>query len=305
MAASPDVSRRSRVIHQVLLIVLTVSPVMHGQPPGSALPNRDTFVAEVRARLRTDDELQSRYTYLEQRQRIRFSKLGKVHLGETRLFEVYPSREPGQTYRRLIAAGGVPLDPDLLRARDEARQKFLVDQAAIRARETPTERLRRERKEAEARQEQQDLVDDAFRVYRIDLIGKETIDGHLSVVASLEPRSDVSTRSKAGEYFSKFRGRAWVSENDYQVIKVEMEAIENVLVGWGIVGRIHRGSRMTFERRKINDEVWLPARVMFEVAGRSLLVRKFSLRAVTEFSEYRKFDVATAETFEVTTARPD
>jgi hypothetical protein len=76
--------------------------------------------------------------------------------------------------------------------------------------------------------------------------------------------------------------------------------VENLLVGWGLLGRVHKGSRMLVERRKINDEVWLPARVTFEVVGRSLLVRKFSVRAVTEFSEYRKFDVATSETFKVT-----
>jgi hypothetical protein len=288
------------VIHLILIVMLTASPIVHGEPPAASLPDHEAFVAEVRARLRTDEELQSKYTYLEKRQQVRISKLGKVQLGETRLFEVYPSREPGQTYRRLLAVGGVPLNPDVLRARDEARQKFLVDQTAIRARETPRERLRRERKEAEARQEQQDMVDDVFRVYEIDLVGQETIDGHLAVVASLEPRPGVSTRSDAGKYFSKFRGRAWVSEDDYQVIKVEMEAVENVLVGWGILGRVHRGSRMTFERRKINDEVWLPARVTFELVGRSLLVRKFSLSAVTEFSEYRRFDVATSETFKVT-----
>ena len=283
-----------------LIVVLMASALVRGQSPNSSLPDRDAFVADVRTRLRTDEELQSRYTYLEKRQQIRVSKLGKVQLGQTRLFQVYPSPEPGQTYRRLMAVDGVPLNPEVLKARDEARQKFLTDEAAIRARETPRERERRELKQAEARKEQQDTIDDVFRVYEIGLVGRETIDGHQSVVASLEPRQHVSTRSEAGQYFSKFRGRAWVSEHDYQVIKVEMEAVENVLVGWGILGRVHKGSRMIFERRKVNDEVWLPARVTFEVLGRSLLVRKFSVRAITEFSEYRKFEVATSETFKVT-----
>lgn len=284
-----------------LIVALTASAVLDGQTPTSSVPNRDAFIAEVRARLRTDEELQTRYTYLEKRQQIRVSKLGKVQLGQTRLFQVYPSPEPGQTYRRLMSVDGVPLDPDVLKARDEARRKFLEDEAAARAQETPRERERRERKLAEARKEQQDTVDDVFRVYEIDLVGRETIDGHQAVVGSLEPRQNVSTRSSAGKYFSKFRGRAWVSEHDYQVMKVEMEAVENLLVGWGILGRVHKGSRMIVERRKVNDEVWLPARVTFEVIGRAVLVRKFSVRAVTEFSDYKKFEVATSETFKATT----
>ena len=283
-----------------LIVVLAASALVRGQAPTSPVSSRDGFIAEVRARLRTDEDLQSRYTYLEKRQQIRVSKLGKVQLGQTRLFQVYPSSEPGQTYRRLMAVDGVPLNPDTLKARDEARQKFLADEAATRAREAPSERSRRERKQADARREQQNTVDDVFRVYEIGLVGRETIDGHQSVVASLEPRQNVSTRSEVGKYFSKFRGRAWVSEDDYQVIKVEMEAVENVLLGWGILGRVHKGSRMVVERRKVNDEVWLPARLTFEVLGRSLLVRKFSVRAVTEFSDYKKFEVATSETFKVT-----
>ncbi|HEY7442944.1 MAG TPA: hypothetical protein VH701_11035 [Vicinamibacterales bacterium] len=299
------VSHRRRSIRLVLCVIalqmmLSSSADVRGQSPPSSLPDRNTFIAEVRSRLRTDEELQSRYTYLEKRQQIRVSKLGKVQLGQTRLFEVYPSPEPSQTYRRLLAVDGVPLNPDVLKARDEARQKFLTDQAASRAQETPRDRARRERKEAEARQEQQNTIDDVFRAYEIELVGRESIDGHQSVVAALEPRSGVSTRSDIGKYFPKFRGRAWVSEHDYQVVKVEMEAVENILLGWGILGRVHKGSRMVVERRKINDEVWLPARLTFEVVGRALLVRKFSVRAVTEFSEYKRFDVATSETFKVT-----
>jgi hypothetical protein len=283
-----------------LIVALTASALVRAQTPAPAVPDRDAFIAEVRSRLRTDEELQGKYTYLEKRQQIKVSKLGKVQLGQTRLFQVYPSPDPGRTYRRLMAVDGVPLDPAALKARDEARKKSLEDEAAARARETSRERERRESKEAEARKERQETVDDVFRVYEIAFLGRETVDGYQSVVASLEPRPNVATRSEVGKYFSKFRGRAWVSEHDYQVVKVEMEAVENLNVGWGILGRVHKGSRMIVERRKVNDEVWLPARVTFEVLGRSVLVRKFSVRAVTEFSDYKKFEVATSETFKVT-----
>lgn len=289
------------VVHVLTLIVaLTASALVRAQTPAPAVPDRDAFIAEVRSRLRTDEDLQGKYTYLEKRQQIKVSKLGKVQLGQTRLFQVYPSPDPGRTYRRLMAVDGVPLDPAALKARDEARKKSLEDEAAARARETSRERERRESKEAEARKERQETVDDVFRVYDIAFLGRETVDGYQSVVASLEPRPNVATRSEVGKYFSKFRGRAWVSEHDYQVVKVEMEAVENLNVGWGILGRVHKGSRMIVERRKVNDEVWLPARVTFEVLGRSVLVRKFSVRAVTEFSDYKKFEVATSETFKVT-----
>lgn len=265
-------------------------------PPGT-LPDRDTFIAEVRARLRTDEELQNQYTYVEKRQRIRISKLGQVELGDTRLFEVYPGSGPGQRYRRLIAVNDVPLDAGVLQQRDAARQKYLVDRAEILAQETLAERGSRERKQAEDRQRQQDIVDDVFRIFEIRLIGEDTIDGQRVIAASLTPRAGVAARSRVGKYFPKFQGTAWVSADDYQVIKADLEASSDVLVGLGLVGRVHKGSRFTFERKRTHD-VWLPARVEIELIGRTLLVRKFSVRAVTEFSDYRKFAVTTAETFD-------
>lgn len=291
----------------VFLALLTVPAGRQVIPAGAAsepLPDRDAFIAEVRARLRTDEELQSQYTYLEKRQRIRIGKLGQVQLGDTRLFEVYPGSEPSQTYRRLIAVNDVPLDAGVLQQRDAARQKFLVDRAEILAHETPTERASRERKQAEVRQRQREIVDDVFRVFDIRLVGEDTIDGRRVIAVSLTPRAGVATRSKPGKYFPKFHGDAWVSADDYQVVKAELEASSDVLLGLGLVGRVHKGSRFTFERKKINDEVWLPGRVVIELAGRTLLVRKFSVQAVTEFADYRKFAVATAEAYSAAEPQP-
>ena len=64
--------------------------------------------------------------------------------------------------------------------------------------------------------------------------------------------------------------------------------------GWGIVGRLHSGTVAEFERRKINGEVWLPARVEIKGTGRALL-RRFRIDSVTVYSDYKKFNVSTDE----------
>ena len=45
-------------------------------------------------------------------------------------------------------------------------------------------------------------------------------------------------------------------------------------------------------------EVWLPAEVRFNGSGRAL-VRKFTLESVVQFSDYRKFSVATDTAFKL------
>lgn len=267
--------------------------------PGTPLPDRDRFIGEVRRHLQSDEDLQSQYTYLERRQDVRVSKLGKIRIGDIRLFEVYPSNGGGGTYRRLIAVNGVPLPAQELERRDAERRRHLEERALSREHETPDQRRKREQREADNRRRRQERIEDVFRAYDIELVGRDIIDGESMIVVSLEPRPGAQTRSDRGKYLKKLRGRAWVAERDAQVVKVEVEAIDDLLIGWGIAGRVHEGSRLTFERRKVNDEVWLPFREQIEVSGRALVFRKFRVELVTEYSEYRKFEVATRETYAV------
>jgi hypothetical protein len=86
----------------------------------------------------------------------------------------------------------------------------------------------------------------------------------------------------------KVRARVWVSEADYQVVKVEAVVIEDITIGLGLIGRLHKGSKAVIERRKINDEVWLPGRELLTASGRTLLFRTFHVNTVTEYSDYRR-----------------
>jgi hypothetical protein len=44
--------------------------------------------------------------------------------------------------------------------------------------------------------------------------------------------------------------------------------------------------------------VWLPVEMKFEASGRTLLFRKFQIFTVTSYSDYKKFNVDTAVTFD-------
>jgi hypothetical protein len=60
---------------------------------------------------------------------------------------------------------------------------------------------------------------------------------------------------------------------------------------------VHQGTVATYERRKVNNEVWLPAKVTWTASGRLLLLRRLRLRGISEFSGYRKFTVDTSTTY--------
>ena len=163
--------------------------------------------------------------------------------------------------------------------------------------ETPEQRNERLRDEAEDHRKEQATIDEAFALYTITMIGRETVQSHETVVATLVPKPNFKPRTDAGQFLKKFKATAWVSESDYQLVRLEAEAIDDVTIGWGLVGRIHEGARAVFERTKINGEVWLPSRTTFTGSGRALLFRTFEVNSVTTYSDYKKFSVKTDEAF--------
>jgi hypothetical protein len=100
-----------------------------------------------------------------------------------------------------------------------------------------------------------------------------------------------------------FKARAWISEADYELVRVEIEAIDDLSFGLGMLARVHKGTVASYQRKKVNDEVWLPAKVTWTASARVMLLRRLRLRGVSEFSNYRKFTVDTSTTY--TSPRPE
>jgi hypothetical protein len=269
-------------------------------PPGDEpLPDLKTVLDKVRAGIRLDREIQGQYTYLEKRRDLKVSRLGKVQMGPQRTFEVYPSSKPGRTYKRLIEVDGKPLDRAELDRRDEEHRQHVLSMIEAEKNEQPADREKRLKKEAEDTRKQHEIVDDGFAVYEAKLVGREMLDGHRMLVATLTPRPNAKTRSDEGNWMKKFKGRAWVAEDDYQIAKIEMEAIDDITLGLGLVGRVHEGSRFTFKRTKVNGEAWLPVEATFEASGRTLIFRSFKVSTTTTFSDYKKFNVDTTTTYDL------
>jgi hypothetical protein len=94
---------------------------------------------------------------------------------------------------------------------------------------------------------------------------------------------------------TRVKGRAWISEDDYQIARVSIDVIKDFSVGW-FIGKLYAGTTASYERRKVNNEIWLPWRLGIKATGRAL-IRKFHIDTITEYSDYRKFSVQTDTEF--------
>ena len=93
------------------------------------------------------------------------------------------------------------------------------------------------------------------------MIRRESINGHATIMATLDPKQGAQPQTDDGKLMRNFKARAWVSESDYELVRIEIEAVNDLSFGLGLLARVHKGTVATFERRKVNNEVWLPAKV--------------------------------------------
>lgn len=258
------------------------------------LPDYDTFAAQVKKHLATDEERQSGYMFVERRAEQKLDASGRVTSDEVKVFEVYPGLPGEDRYRRLIEENGRRLPSAKLAEQDQERQKDVQDYVKTQSSEPRRQKSAREQTKAYRRYNA--AVDDLFRIYDIRLIRRESIDGHDTILATLQPRQGVVPQTDDGKMMRNFKARAWVSESDYELVKVEAEAIRDLSFGMGLLARVHKGTVASYERRKVNNEVWLPAKVTWTASGRMLLLRRLRLRGISEFSGYKKFSVDTSTT---------
>jgi hypothetical protein len=259
------------------------------------LPDEKAFLAETRKRLRSNDLVRSQYVYRQTDTRVSRDSDGRATKTEVRVFEVFPAPERELTYRRLVLVNGV--QPSSLAQKDREQAEKVRKWLAAREREGVSAREKRLREQAEADRHEAEVVEEALALYRITMIGRESIAGRPTIAFTLEPRPEYKARTKEAGIIKKFKGRAWIDEQDHELTRLEMEAIESVTIGFGVVARLYAGSRAVIDRRKVDGDTWLPSRSHFVGGGRLLLVKRIDIDQLSEYADYRKPTADTTTTF--------
>ena len=268
-----------------LVCLLATSSAAQMRP----LPDPQPFLQEVKKRLQPDEERQSGYMYVQTQRNQKLDKAGRSTSESVTVAESYPGLPGEGRWSREISRDGQPVparelekgDADRRKHAEDYARKLASNPAQVRASEA-TIREKRRREAAES-------VDDVYRVFDVRMTGRETIDGHDTIAFTLTPRPDAKPQTRAGNIMRSFSGRAWISESDYELVRLDVEAIDTVSIGFGLLARLHKGSQLSFQRRKINNEVWLPKRAVLKGAVRIALVKMLRGDVTFEFGEYKKF----------------
>jgi hypothetical protein len=272
-------------------------PLLPGGVAGVAqerpLPELEPFLNEVRTRLRPDDARQSAYAYTYTERLVEVDRAGRLREESLTVIESYPGFGPGEPrWKRVLEKDGRRVSEAELLRKDEERRKKAEEYARRMQSETERQKVLRERDKQ--LREIGEAVDDIFRVYTMTLQGREAVDGHETIVVSFTPKPGAKARTREGKRMLAFEGRVWISESDHEIVKLDLQAIKDLAI-MGVVARLHKGSKMSFENRNVDGE-WLPSRAEFKVSARVLLLKRLREEETVDFSNYRKFSVDTATT---------
>ena len=216
----------SRAVSFALAVLALTAPASTQDRP---LPSPEPFLKEVRTRLETDASRQFGYSYLETRRRTSLDGKGRRRDESVTVLESYPGLPgEGERWDRVLERDGKTVPAAELRKADDNRRKKAERIARTLSAQTPADRARIDRERAAARRERAEMVDDVFVVYDIAMLGRERLDGHDTIAFSLRPRPESKPRTREGRMLKAFRGRAWVSESDFELARLDVEAIDAV-----------------------------------------------------------------------------
>lgn len=227
-------------------------------------------------------KLAKNYTYQERIVEKRLDKDGRAKKQEIKTYDI--SILYGEPYRRLIQRDDRPLKENEQKKEDEKLNKFIAKFKD----ESPKEREQRLAAADKRREDQRAFAREIVDAYNFRLLGEERVDGRGVYVIEATPRPDFKPKQPHAELLSKFRGKIWIDKNEYQWVKMQAETIDTVSFGFFLF-RLHKGSTLSFEQTRVNEEIWLPRHIAVDASARVALMMNAQFQQETSFSNYRKF----------------
>jgi hypothetical protein len=249
--------------------------------PARPLPDIPTLMHQVEAAQRASEAIQKDYLYHSVQTLQEIDSHGGVKKTETDQYDVFWIR--GVPVRRLLKKNGKDLSDN-----EKKQEEERIDKESAKARE------RRDKAEAagkatDPRGEDEVTVSRLLELgsfsnaHRVQLHGRDTIVVDYTGDPKAKPRNNFES------VIRDLVGTVWVDEQDQAIAKLEGHFVNNFKVGGGLLVNIQKGLTFSLQQVRINDEVWLPARIEGHGSARALLLFHFNGEMIVENSDYRKF----------------
>ena len=276
-----------RVGVTVLAVLILFSRGMKAQDAASQQANRPlpdvaALILAVEANQRTAESVRKDYLYHSVQAEQEVDGSGKVKK-KTTTKEYDSFWIDGVPVDKLVKKDGRELTPD-----EQKKESERIDKEVAKARE-------KKEKGDEKGKETSPRGDDMITASRILELGtfsnprRVTLDGRDTVVVDYAGDPKAKTRNRGEEVIRDLVGTVWIDEQDKVIRKSEGHFLNAFKIGGGLVANIRKDSSFAMEQKKVNGEVWLPAKIEGQGAIRILLFANFNGSMQVQMSDYRKF----------------
>ena len=306
--ATSTMLRGRRIVLAVLLSTLCLPALLFGQGSPTTFPEDPTTLPAtsdpkeiIRRAIEMDQrnfELASNYTYQEHRALKAFDKHGKE---KHKRIETYDwTILYGEPYSRLIQKDDKPLNP-----KDEQREQEKVDKfVAKRKSETPEERKKRLAKEERERREDRAFATEVVNAYQFRIVSEEQFGGRDVYKIDAIPRKDFHPTQSHADILPKLTATVWIDKQNYGWAKIQAKTTDTI--SWGLfLLRIHKGSQVTLEQTRVNNEIWLPSKLAVTGGARVALLVNTDVDMQSDYSNYKKFRAGSRILPGVTEVKPE
>lgn len=245
------------------------------------LPDLVTLMHAVQENERAAEATEKNYIYHAVQTLEQNDKRGGVKKREVREYDVFWIE--GVPVRKTTRKNGKDLDVNELKKEDDHIEKEVQSAKSKRNRGDSTGKVTDPR------------GNDVVTVSRLLELGVFTnarrvaVNGRPTIAVDYAGDPKAKTENRMEGVIRDMAGTAWVDEEDRMLVRAEGRFVNDFKIGGGLLANIRNGTNFSFEMRKVNGEVWLPAVVEGRGAARAMLFFSFdgTLRVVN--SDYRRF----------------
>ena len=205
---------------------------------------------------------------------------GEVTDSETRVYRRYGIL--GAIFDELIEEDGRPLSEKDARDERKRKEKFIRE-----VQERIEEGLHPQPEDGRRVRFDSHLMDR----YQTEVVGEETVRGHLCWVISMEPRpGKLPERDRMDKALNQASGHIWVAQDDFGVARVQFALDDPIKYLGGFLATV-RKTDGTLDLERVEPNVWLLSE--FELQLDLRVFFKNIRRVITsEWTEYRRFDAS-------------
>jgi len=161
---------------------------------------------------------------------------------------------------RLISKGGQPLSEAAAQAEDQRIQNFIHDPAKL------------------AKQKRDGAQDDKNATELLNMLPEA-----FTWTVQSEDAKDITLRFARNPHFnppdmqsrvmSTMEGELVVDRKQNRIVTLRGRLTQDVLIGWGILGRLHAGGTFRVERRELEPGLWQITQTYVNIQGKALFFK--------------------------------